>query len=211
MSVIKIQEVIPLTIQGEGFNTGLPVSFIRLYGCPVNCAFCDTGYSINNITATFENISFQEILPQLESDNIVISGGEPIVNKAINKLLIDLHDNNKKIFIETSGITSTNLDLQLLKKFNVWVTLSPKEHCSPTGKLDKKILPFISELKLVISKEADFVYYSKLINFMKLHKKPVYLQPEYDKLKEVLPLIIDLANQWQLKLSLQTHKFLGVR
>jgi 7-carboxy-7-deazaguanine synthase len=211
MSRIKIQEIIPLTIQGEGFNTGLPVSFIRLYGCPVNCSFCDTGYSRNDMTATFKKINFQQILPQLQSDNIVISGGEPIVNSSINNLLIDLHSNNKKIFIETSGIASTKLDLQLLKDFNVWVALSPKEHCSSTGTLNKNILPFISELKLIVSKESDFVYYSELINFMKLHKKPVYLQPEYNKLEKVFPLIIDLANQWQLNISLQTHKFIGVR
>ncbi|STL83083.1 7-carboxy-7-deazaguanine synthase; queosine biosynthesis [Escherichia coli] len=30
------------TLQGEGYFTGVPAIFIRLQGCPVGCAWCDT-------------------------------------------------------------------------------------------------------------------------------------------------------------------------
>ena len=41
---IYCQETFQDTIQGEGAQVGRPCDFIRLYGCPVGCYFCDTGY-----------------------------------------------------------------------------------------------------------------------------------------------------------------------
>ena len=41
----NIQETFQNTIQGEGYHSGRPCDFIRLYGCPVGCFFCDTGYA----------------------------------------------------------------------------------------------------------------------------------------------------------------------
>ncbi|GAM63268.1 queuosine biosynthesis queE radical SAM [Vibrio ishigakensis] len=39
--MLKLNEIFE-TIQGEGFFTGVPSIFIRLQGCPVGCAWCDT-------------------------------------------------------------------------------------------------------------------------------------------------------------------------
>ncbi len=33
------------TLQGEGYFTGVPAIFIRLQGCPVGCAWCDTKHT----------------------------------------------------------------------------------------------------------------------------------------------------------------------
>ncbi len=33
------------TLQGEGYFTGVPAIFIRLQGCPVGCARCDTKHT----------------------------------------------------------------------------------------------------------------------------------------------------------------------
>ena len=42
----NVQETFQSTLQGEGYFSGRVADFIRLYGCPVGCFFCDTGYSL---------------------------------------------------------------------------------------------------------------------------------------------------------------------
>ena len=42
---LPIHETFQSTVQGEGYWTGCLVDFIRLYGCPVGCPWCDTGYA----------------------------------------------------------------------------------------------------------------------------------------------------------------------
>ena len=84
---INIQEIIPLTIQGEGYHTGLPCSFIRLFGCPVGCYFCDTGYASGSDLPSFKRLSFNEVVNQLRSKNVVITGGEPCVDPEFTNMV----------------------------------------------------------------------------------------------------------------------------
>jgi 7-carboxy-7-deazaguanine synthase len=202
---INIQEIIPLTIQGEGYHVGMPCSFIRLFGCPVGCNFCDTGYAFGSNLPGYTKLSFDEITDQLQSKNLVITGGEPCINPEFTKLVDFLLSHGYRINVETSGIKS----LDLLD--NIWVTLSPKEHLTDNGKLDRSILKKINELKLVISSLTDFNYYQNIIYWCRLKDIPVYLQPEWSKKDEVLNLVIELANKHNLKVSSQVHKLIGVR
>lgn len=203
--LINIQEIIPLTIQGEGFYSGMPCSFIRLFGCPVGCHFCDTGYSLGSELPEHTKFNIENILGELQSKNVVITGGEPCVNPEFTNLVNGLLAQGYKVNVETSGIKS----LECLD--NVWVTLSPKEHLTDKGKLDQNLLRKINELKIVISSLADFNYYQNIIYWCKLKDIPVYLQPEWSKKDEVLELIIGLANKHNLKISNQVHKLIGVR
>lgn len=202
---INIQEIIPLTIQGEGYHTGLPCSFIRLFGCPVGCYFCDTGYASGSDLPSFKRLSFNEVVNQLRSKNVVITGGEPCVNPEFTNMVNELLALGYKISVETSGIKS----LDVLD--SVWVTLSPKEHLTDRGKLDHDILRNINELKIVISSVADFDYYQNIIYWCRLKDISVYLQPEWSKKEEVLDLVMELANKNNIKVSNQVHKLIGVR
>lgn len=206
MEKLAIQEIIPLTIQGEGQNTGMPCSFIRLFGCPVKCYFCDTGYNDN--TAKYNKLPISKIIDSVKSQNVIITGGEPLVNPMFEYLVRTLQECNKNIFIETSGIKNH----LVLDNPSIWITLSPKEHCSPTGKLDEQIIKNVSELKLIISSIKDFEYYIDLIKLFKSKHIPIYLQPEYSCIKNsnIIELIIDLINKFELKMSNQVHKLIGV-
>jgi len=55
--MLKINEIF-FSIQGETSHTGLPTVFIRLTGCPLRCAYCDTEYAFHN----GQNISIENIL-----------------------------------------------------------------------------------------------------------------------------------------------------
>ena len=64
---MKVVEIFK-SIDGEGKRAGLPTTFIRLFGCNLNCSYCDTRYgcegegylilSIPDIVATVENSVF---------------------------------------------------------------------------------------------------------------------------------------------------------
>jgi len=203
--MLKIQEIIPLTIQGEGFHSGMPCSFIRLFGCPVGCYFCDTGYSLGSEPPKYTKLNIEGILEQLQSKNVVITGGEPCVNPEFTNLVNNLMAQGYKVNVETSGIKY----LECLD--SVWVTLSPKEHLTDNGKIDSDILRRVNELKIVVSSLDNFNYYQNIIYWCKLKDIPVYLQPEWSKKDEVLQLIIELANKHNLKISSQVHKLIGVR
>ncbi|MFM6836849.1 MAG: 7-carboxy-7-deazaguanine synthase QueE [Dolichospermum sp.] len=203
--MLKIQEIIPLTIQGEGFHSGMPCSFIRLFGCPVGCHFCDTGYALGEKPPKFTLFLLEEILDHIKSDNIVITGGEPCINTEFTKLVVELKNKEKNISVETSGIKN----LPILS--DVWVTLSPKEHISNNGRVDQEVFRNINELKLIVSNPQDIKYYENRIYWCNSKNIPVFFQPEWNVRHDILEVIIELADRYNAKVSNQIHKLIGVQ
>lgn len=82
--IINIAEMFCDTIQGEGINTGIPATFIRLQGCTLLCTWCDTlevwsqgnPYSIEEILDIFEE---NEMISKFRAgQHIVLTGGSPL-------------------------------------------------------------------------------------------------------------------------------------
>lgn len=203
---LPIQEIIPFTIQGEGYFTGIASSFIRLFGCPVNCHFCDSGYSKLEKSPDHQDLSFEFILKQLQCDRVVITGGEPFIYKEkLSSLINYLIQDDRQISIETSGIIHYNIP------DSVWVTLSPKEHVNNRAIVDPCLRERANELKIVVTSADTIGHYQVMIGDFINQSKPVYLQPEWSKQDEVLPIILDyLKSNPQTKLSIQTHKYLNL-
>ena len=217
-SSLKIHELIINTLQGEGFNTGTPADFIRLYGCNVGCWFCDTGYSKFDLeynSPTFYSLTFDQIISKLKSEFVVISGGEPMLNRLLPQLCVFLLDKGKKVAIETSGTSWKEVPEE------VWITLSPKDKFS---KFKTKEIAWrrANEYKFVVSTNKPSENfpddYKNNIN----PETPIFIQPEWnaycykigdkDKhgrdMSEIYQLIRTLGNA---RLSLQTHKILGIQ
>lgn len=98
-----------LTMQGEGPYSGLPAIFVRLAKCNLACSFCDTYFDAGD-WFTFEQlddyidglISQQNVLR--EDLVLIITGGEPMLQKALVPFLYR-HDNKwRAIQIESNGI-----------------------------------------------------------------------------------------------------------
>ena len=101
---MRINEIF-YSLQGEGFLAGIPGVFIRLAGCPLRCKWCDTKYAWDS--AAGENYSIEKILQTIQQwpcKFIVITGGEPMINLSLPKLLRRLKALGKHITIETAGI-----------------------------------------------------------------------------------------------------------
>ena len=95
---MKVNEIF-YSIQGEGPQVGMPAIFIRFSGCNLTCSWCDSKYAKDG-----EEISIEDIITKLltyDCSNIVLTGGEPLIQKDIVKLIRSLKDCN--IYIETNG------------------------------------------------------------------------------------------------------------
>ncbi|MCC3410041.1 MAG: 7-carboxy-7-deazaguanine synthase QueE [Microcoleus sp. PH2017_10_PVI_O_A] len=201
---LPIHETFQCTVQGEGYWTGTLVDFIRLAGCPVRCPWCDTGYSNGGKGLPSVPQSIAQLLAQLQSPRVVITGGEPFIHQNLPELVQALLATDKQVSIETSGAYWQ--DVSPL----AWITLSPKQHVNPQYPVQEIFWTRANEIKLVVSTGEEVDFYRKYL--AENVNTRVYLQPEWEKHDRAIPIILELLKQHPTyRLSLQTHKFIGVQ
>ena len=66
------------SLQGEGFNTGTASVFVRLSGCNLRCAFCDTNHQPHTMMSLPEIVD--EVMRYPSAPLIVLTGGEPALH-----------------------------------------------------------------------------------------------------------------------------------
>ncbi|MFE6977047.1 7-carboxy-7-deazaguanine synthase QueE [Streptomyces sp. NPDC057682] len=147
---LKISQILGPTVQGEGSAAGRHCLFVRLWGCHLECTWCDTAYTWavtaakaaktrsgqryerNEPAYGEKELEPSEILSRLlalwDVENrptiIVISGGEPMMQqRALLPLLEQLRSWGNEIHIETAGTIAPLAEFDaLVTQFNV----SPK-------------------------------------------------------------------------------------
>ncbi len=107
MKIIDIFESISGEV-GTTIRQGELCTFIRFFGCPIFCADCDTPESWNPATVYLEFTPYQ-IIDQIEAignPNVIVTGGEPLLQKDIEEFLSELSERDfvENIVIETAGI-----------------------------------------------------------------------------------------------------------
>jgi 7-carboxy-7-deazaguanine synthase len=93
------------SLQGEGFMAGVPSVFVRLAGCPLRCRWCDTKYAWSKEAG--RQYSIDKIVHTVKKwpcHHMVITGGEPMIDPDLLKLVGELKAACKHITIETAGI-----------------------------------------------------------------------------------------------------------
>ena len=209
------------SLQGEGLHTGRSAFFIRLAGCTVGCPWCDTRHSWPQQTHPRQPLAaLAAEVRQAAADGAafaVITGGEPLEHdlaplcgalKAAAPAL-PLH-------LETSGAAP----LVLSGSFD-WITLSPKQHRPPS----QALLAACHELKVVVHEPGDLAFAETMAELaLAARSTPaidaasataeapaLLLQPGWNcrRGQELALSFVRHHPQWRL--SLQTHKWLGVR
>lgn len=187
------------SVQGEGVWCGVSAFFIRLGGCDVGCPWCDTKVSWNPKRHPQQSVAaIADLVAQAQPRIVVITGGEPLMHdlqpltKVLRPLGIPLH-------LETSGAHPLSGEFD-------WITLSPKTFKAP----HPGIYPQVHELKVVIDHSQDLDWAER--EGSKLSPTiPKYLQPQWEN-PDSQALIFDyILTHPAWRMSLQTHKFLGVR
>jgi organic radical activating enzyme len=187
------------TIQGEGFHSGKAAYFIRVGGCDVGCHWCDVKESwdaaLHPLTRTDQIVENASRFP---GKAVVITGGEPSMYN-LEYITKELKQKGIQTFIETSGA------YKLTGEWD-WVCLSPKKTSPPT----QENYPLASELKIIVHNKNDFEWAEKHAAMVSPECK-LFLQPEWSKAKEMMPLIVDYVMEhpkWNV--SLQTHKYMNI-
>lgn len=202
MIEIKVSEIFT-SFQGEGPYIGTPATFLRLYGCNLNCQWCDTDIS------TYEMLSVDDVaeilMTQMEFNNInllVITGGEPTLQMEEIKRLIKELPEDIKIQLETNGSIFEYLP-------EIEYVISPKEDKEKVfenyHKYDNVFFKFVitskEDIDEVIAIKNKYGY-----------DKTIWLQGEFSKDALMADLIRENFPRLEnIKLSVQTHKYLNQR
>ena len=200
------------SLQGEGEHAGRSAYFIRLASCKVGCPWCDTKDSWNSELhpqQSLIDLSTQTAKAHKEGAAfVVITGGEPLHHnldhlcKEIRKSTLNLEKKSIPIHLETSGV-------DMLSGKPDWITLSPKRHSPP--RLDN--LLSCQELKVVIQNTEDLLFAKTMADLIKNNGKiqpQLFLQAGWENEEGQTLAIKFVKNNPDWRLSMQTHKWLGV-
>ncbi len=219
------------SVKGEGTQSGMPMTFVRFAGCNLACAWCDTPYNRVSFLASDEQLL--DMIMLHSPAWVVFTGGEPTMQLS-TWLANALKTNGVKLAIESNGQMWSDALLEL-----DYVCFSPKRFvkagvptkhllhpdiiaAAVTGKL------YINELRYVIEGTNDTAVLadcpSEFITFSPLmhDQSPAaefksgdgyggrFGQVDADAYNRCLQLVKEYRHRGG-RLSVQLHKFIGVR
>lgn len=206
---MKVSEIFN-SIEGEGKRVGLPSTFIRLFGCNLRCSYCDSMYSIEGTDYT--EMSVDDIIAKVEKigcKNVTLTGGEPLIHKDVNNLLIKLALSDYKVNVETNGTIIPNV-----RHDNIFYTVDFKTYSSGVSdKMNEAVFASLHEEDVIkcvcgslvdLSQSLDFLRGMGLQNFSNIYISPVFGQIE----PEILVEFVKSHELWNWKVQLQIHKII---
>jgi 7-carboxy-7-deazaguanine synthase len=191
------------SIQGEGFHAGTPAFFIRTFGCNLACKFGD-GFKCDEPKHTMAALKKQYTVEELTEmavnsgmKHVVITGGEPSMQD-MNFLILSLIAKGIYVQVETNGFHLSNISTAN------WITYSPKKAFSSNA---PELTAGFNEVKVL----GSAFRLPHPDSFPGEHK---YLQPIageqiWDE-DNVMACVAFVLKHPEWKLSLQTHKLLGL-
>lgn len=191
--MLQIAEIF-YSIQGEGTWTGTPAVFVRLAGCNLSCDFCDTDYSLKSI-ASVEDVVRMVREAGGSCPMVILTGGEPLAQAQTLELIEALRSDGLRVHIESNGTIYTALP------DDVWLCVSPKE------RVDPRMAARANEAKLIVDERVPEEHVTLFE-----HLGSILLQPEGNKHRNIeIAFAYVQAHPDRFRLSLQTHKLIGVR
>ncbi len=204
--LLRVNEIFK-SIQGESSYAGIPSVFVRLTGCNLRCSYCDTTYAYDEGT----EMSVNEILSTIKGygcKNVCITGGEPLLQSSIIKLIDLLKKSHYKIFVETGG--SINIDI--LPKA---VTRIMDIKCPDSG-MDKEMdwdnidrLKSSDEVKFIISSKKDYEWAKRITRKYKLTgRAQILFGVAYGRMKPKTLAGWILKDNLEVRFQLQLQKYI---
>ena len=207
---LRITEIF-YSIQGESTWIGTPCTFVRLTGCPLRCAWCDTEYAFDG----GKLMSFEEILESVMSYRakiVEVTGGEPLAHPGAFKLIQLLNEQEYTVLVESSGAFDVS-------------ALDPRAHkimdlkCPGSGESERNLwsnlghLTERDEIKFVVQDRSDYEWTRQTIRNHKLDQRlengslrallisPVWGQINLESLASWI-----LEDELPVRFQLQLHK-----
>lgn len=202
------------SIQGESSDSGLPCIFIRFYGCPVGCVYCDQPQTPDQK----KKVSIENIIKQVQRYKgvkyVCITGGEPLIQKEVLALTWELMHLGYRVSIETSGCVPIE-DLGYHRSFKYVMDIK----CPSSGVSEKNLFENLlhlqsnDEVKFVIANREDYDYMKKTLKKYPTQAS-ILVSPMFDKNqkavigKDLVDWIIE--DRFNCRVQIQLHKILNV-
>ncbi len=204
--ILHVSEIFH-SIQGESSFVGQPCVFVRMTGCPLRCAWCDSEYAFYGGT----DMPIEEILAKVRGYQcplVEVTGGEPLHQPETFTLIERLCADGYGVLIESSGAVDVS-------------SLDPRAHlildvkCPGSGMADRMrwenvtLLRTEDEAKFVIKDRADYEWACSIVKQYELATRctvlfgPVFGELDLRQLAEWI-----LADRLPVRLQAQLHKFI---
>ena len=204
--MLKIYEIYT-SIQGESSYQGLPCVFIRLSGCNLRCAWCDTAYAFFG----GEEKSIKEIMAEVKDSGpllVEITGGEPLIQSECYALMKELCDQKYEVLLETGGsIDTIKVDPRVRKIIDF---KTPSSLMVDENNWDNisRLNPG-DELKFVIGDSADYDWALNIIKKNGLEEKTIVnLSPVHGVMSPSELTKWMLEDKIDVRVNLQIHKYI---
>jgi 7-carboxy-7-deazaguanine synthase len=205
---LRITEIF-LSIQGESSHTGRPCAFVRLTGCPMRCAWCDSVYTFTG----GERKTFDEIFARLREfgcNLVEVTGGDPLAQKNVFPFITRLLNDGYEVLIETGGFFSTEKVDERAK-----IILDVK--CPASGESERnhwanlqRLNALKDEVKFVIADLNDWEFARNIIAEYDLETrtKEILISPIFgiENLAEIAEAVS--MSGLKVRLNLQLHKYI---
>jgi 7-carboxy-7-deazaguanine synthase len=194
------------SIQGESTHAGLPCVFVRLTGCNMRCAYCDTAYAYDE----GRPMQISEILESIavfQCNMVEVTGGEPLLQDQTPDLISSLLRKNYQVLLETNGSFDIRMtDPRCIRIMDV--------KCPGSGEHEKcdlnnfKHLGKKDQVKFVIGDRQDYEYARDMLKKIPLSNPTgnLLLSPITEKLAPAELAAWILKDHLQTRLHLQLHK-----
>ena len=158
---LKVNEIF-YSIQGESSWSGRPCAFVRLAGCNLRCAYCDTAYAYEE-GEWLEIPAIERRIDAFGSRLVEITGGEPLIQGETPELILRLLDRGFTVLLETNGSQDIGMvDERCIRIVDI--------KCPSSGEMEKNRLDNLAkmtakdEIKFVIGGREDYEYAKGIIS-----------------------------------------------
>lgn len=207
MKVVEIFE----SIDGEGIFAGYPATFIRLYGCNLNCSYCDSRYACEG--NVYQNLTVSAIVEMAKGfghKHITLTGGEPLIHNNVLSLIKKLQRAGFVVNIETDGAVDI---VPFINRRSIF-TLDYK--CPSSGMENRMILTNLKALrekdvlKFVVGTHEDLQKAKEIIEEYHLQGYcNIFISPVFGRIepKEIVEFLLE-NHLDEVRVQLQIHKFI---
>lgn len=215
MDTLIVNEIF-VSIDGEGKTAGMLTTFIRLAGCNLRCAWCDTAYALKKEQGT--PMAVADVVAAVTTRAVTLTGGEPLEQPAAVELVRQLMEKGISVNVETNGSRSTaallalpNADTHLLITLDWKLPASRME-----GQMHRPSFASLREqdvLKFVVASDSDLERAYAVLD--ELHPRSfVYFSPVFGSMEPVA--LVDALrlrheaghDVSRLRVQLQLHKII---
>jgi len=200
-----------VSIQGESTYTGCPCFFIRLAGCNLHCAYCDTAYARSG----GEPKTISGLLKQFQETGLTlaeVTGREPLIQPGTVELLKRLQSHGT-VLIETNGSKDISvIPPAVIAVMDIKCPASGESQAMDWGNIQR--LRPLDEVKFVISDRNDYLWARQVMREHQLSPRchAVLMSPVFDSSADGLnPAELAawiIQDRLLVRLNLQMHKYI---